>query len=128
MAEQQETLEGVLKHHLQHDEEFQRVVIDRLALPLTQEGKPRWHGGKEVPIAIICTLLIQTVGVIWLAATTVARVEFLRDTMTASLTVQANIDKRQDDEMGRSEARLIRQLDSLNAKLDRIIEIGQTKK
>lgn len=38
------------------------------------EEKERWHVGKEVPIVLICTLIIQTIGVVWWAATISAEV------------------------------------------------------
>ena len=41
--------------------------------------KERWHIGKEVPIILIFTLVVQTIGVVWWAATISAEVRQVRD-------------------------------------------------
>ena len=90
-----------------------------------REGKPirdSWHLGKEVPIATIIVLILQTAGVIWWAATTSAKVDFMKEANVAAQIVQTSIDKRQDEESSRSEARIIVQLDRVNAKLDKLID------
>lgn len=82
----------------------------------------RWHVGREVPIAVIGTIILQTIGVIWGAATLAARVDYIEKTEATAHLVQATVDKRQDDEARRSEDRVIVQLDKINAKIDRVLE------
>ena len=82
----------------------------------------RWHVGREIPIATIIVLILQTAGVIWWAASTSAKVDFMRESTVAAQIVQTAVDRKQDDESQRSESRILVQLDKLNAKLDRLIE------
>jgi hypothetical protein len=81
-----------------------------------------WHVGKEIPIATVVVLVLQTIGVIWLAASTVAKLEFVREAMILERSQQLVIDKRQDDDTRRSEDRIIARLDKQDVKLDRLIE------
>jgi len=39
----------------------------------------RWHLDKRVPIALILTIFIQTVGIVWWAATVTSRVDRLEE-------------------------------------------------
>jgi hypothetical protein len=89
---------------------------------IAQDNRRRWHVGKEIPIATIIVLILQTVGVIWVAATTFAKVDFMKEASVAAQIVQTAIDKKQDDEAQRSESRVMMQLDKVNMKLDRLIE------
>lgn len=82
----------------------------------------KWHVGREFPIATIVVLLFQTIGVIWLAASTVAKVDYLEKTALADKVVQISVDRRQDEESIRSETRITLQLENVNKKLDRLIE------
>lgn len=82
----------------------------------------RWHVGREFPIATIVVLLFQTIGVIWLAASTVAKVEYLEKSAFSEKIVQTSVDRRQDEEAIRSETRITLQLENVNKKLDRLIE------
>lgn len=43
------------------------------------EVDPRWHVGKEIPLAMITALVLQTFGVIWWAATLSTKVDNLKD-------------------------------------------------
>ena len=88
-----------------------------------KERTKQWHIGKEIPIAVIVVLVIQTAGVIWWAASTSVKVEFMKEANVASQIVQTSIDRRQDDEAKRSEDRVLVQLDKINMKLDRITEV-----
>lgn len=41
------------------------------------QGRDRWHVGKEIPIAVIVTMIMQTMGGVWFAATYVAKIDTL---------------------------------------------------
>ena len=86
------------------------------------QEKQKWHIGKEVPLATIVVLLLQTAGALWWAAQVAAKVDYLERTQVTNELSQAAIDRRQDDEAKRSEDRILAQLEKLSAKLDRIIE------
>ena len=43
-----------------------------------------WHLDKRVPIALIVTIVLQTVGAVWFASALYARVEFLEQRVIAS--------------------------------------------
>ena len=81
-----------------------------------------WHVGKEIPIATIIVLILQTAGVVWWAATTSAELKAQKDSIAATQAMQMSVDRRQDDEAQRSESRIVLQLGMLNQKLDRLIE------
>ena len=81
-----------------------------------------WHVGKEIPLAVIFFLIIQTGSIIWWAASTSAQLNSQRDALAIAQTAQSAVDKRQDDDANREEQRLTAQLDNLSSKLDRIIE------
>ena len=81
-----------------------------------------WHVGKEIPIATIIVLIIQTAGVVWWAATISADQRAQKEAGVASQAMQMSVDRRQDDEAQRSESRVMLQLGMLNQKLDRLIE------
>lgn len=88
-----------------------------------REGPRRqWHIGKEIPIAVLTVLLLQTGGWVWWAATISTRLDTLKENAIATVVMQAAIDRRQDDEAQRSEARILANLERVNQKLDRIIE------
>lgn len=87
-----------------------------------QRRADRWHVGKEVPLALLVALSVQTVGVVWGAATVWAKVEFLKEANIAAQIVQTAIDRRQDDDAQRSENRIMGQFDKLNTKVDRLLE------
>lgn len=84
--------------------------------------KEQWHVGKEIPLATIVVLLLQTAGALWWAAQVAAKVEYLERTQITSAVSQATIDRKQDEEAKRSEDRILAQLDKLNQKMDRLIE------
>lgn len=84
----------------------------------------KWHIGKEIPIATIVVLVIQTAGVIWWAASTSAKVDFMRESNLTAQIVQTAVDRKQDEESQRSESRIMVQLDKVNQKLDRLIDSG----
>ncbi len=82
----------------------------------------QWHIGKEIPIALLIAVAVQTGGWIWWAASISARLDNLKETATAAVILQAAVDRRQDEEAQRSEARILANLDRVNQKLDRLIE------
>lgn len=86
------------------------------------EEQRKWHLGREIPVATILILVIQTIGVVWWAATISAKVDSMDKATVVAQLVQVGIDRRQDDEALRSENRILVQLDKLNAKLDRMME------
>ncbi len=106
---------------------IEEAVVRQLQthMRVEDEGKEqakRWHIGREIPLAVILVLMIQTAGVIWWAASTSAKVDFMKETNVAASIVQAAVDRRQDDESQRSETRIMTQLDKLNVKLDKLME------
>ncbi len=89
---------------------------------MENENRRKWHVGREIPVATLLVLVMQTAGVVWWAASTSARVDYMKEAAVTSQIVQAAIDRRQDDDSQRSEARIIVQLDRINAKLDMLTE------
>lgn len=86
------------------------------------EEQRKWHIGKEIPVATILILVVQTIGAIWWAATISAKVEANDKATIVATLVQAQTDRRQDDEAVRSETRIITQLEKLSTKIDRYME------
>lgn len=59
----------------------------------------RWHVGKEIPIAIIFAITVQTMGGIWFAATYVAKIDTLTSLMSEFKASQyTQEDARRDKE------------------------------
>ncbi len=83
------------------------------------EAKERWHLDRRVPIALILALFIQTVGVVWWAATTDARVGQLESSLTS-------MDRRLSDQEALSrdalqnDAVIREQLRHTNENIDRL--------
>ncbi len=88
------------------------------------QEKQKWHIGKEVPLATIVVLLLQTAGALWWAAQVAAKVEYLERAQITNAVSQATIDRKQDEEAKRSEDRILAQLDKLSVKMDRLMEKG----
>ena len=89
---------------------------------MTPPEQKKWSIGREIPIATIVVLVIQTVGVIWWAATISTEVKFMGDAMATNKAAQVAIERRQDDDWRRTEDRIVLRLDKVDAKLDRLIE------
>lgn len=116
----------------QEERRKQRVAIEEKAVEELrehimiederQDRTKRWHVGKEIPLALVGTVLLQTIGVVWGAATLNAKVENNEKATGVAQMVQAAVDRRQDEEARRSEDRILAQLEKLNSKLDRIME------
>ncbi|MCR4304981.1 MAG: hypothetical protein NUV63_12300 [Gallionella sp.] len=92
-----------------------------------EQQRRNWHVGREIPIALVAVIILQTAGVVWGAATLNARVDNSEKAMVTALAVQASVDGRQDAEARRSEDRILSQLEKVNGKLDRLIEQGVFK-
>lgn len=72
----------------------------------------RWHVGREIPVAVMFTLLVQTGGVVWWAANITAKLE--------SLTVQVQelrAVKYTAADAVRDQALLLQRVDSLDRRL-----------
>lgn len=91
-------------------------------MPAIGEKDRKWHIGKEVSIATIIVLIVQTITVIWWAATTSTKVDFLKESISSMRTSQSYVDKKQDEDSLRAETRISAQFTSVNDKLDRLIE------
>lgn len=89
---------------------------------MEDDKRQHWHVGREFPIATIVALLIQTAGVVWWAASTSAKVDFLKETNAAMHLMQSTIDRKQDDESRLQEVRTSALFERVNSKLDKLIE------
>ena len=89
---------------------------------MQQPEKQHWRFGKEVPVATIVVLLLQTAGVLWWAAMLAAKVDYMEKSALINYNLQVQTDRRQDEESRRMEERVLVQLDKLNLKLDRVLE------
>lgn len=59
----------------------------------------RWHVGKEIPLAIIFAITVQTMGGVWFAATYVAKIDTLTNLMSEFKATQyTQADARRDKE------------------------------
>lgn len=110
----------------------QRIAIEenavrelRTHMQIEDEDKQRtrkWHVGKEIPLAMVGAIFLQTVGVVWGAATLNAKVENNEKAANTATVVQATVDRRQDEEARRSEDRILGALEKLSSKVDRVLE------
>lgn len=94
-------------------------------MSLHTEEKRSWHLGREIPLALIATLALQTLGALWWAASFAARVEANERALVVAQLGQQALDRRQDEEALRSEARVTTQLERINAKIDKLAEKPQ---
>jgi hypothetical protein len=78
----------------------------------------RWHLDKKVPIGIIAAMLLQFAGGLWFVSKLDARILALEE----AKVVQAQRDDRQDGGAKESRAEVLRSLERIDEKLDRIIE------
>ncbi len=81
-----------------------------------------WRVGKEIPVATIVVLLLQTASALWWAASVTADIRYVRETQVAHGLTQVQIDRRQDEDAKRSEDRFLVQFVEMNRKLDRLVE------
>lgn len=65
-----------------------------------REDRERWHVGKEIPLALIFVLVVQTGGWIWWAATQSAKLDYLTSMMGEFKSAQyTQEDARRDKEI-----------------------------
>lgn len=86
---------------------------------MQQQG---WHIDKGIPLVLVTALCLQAATAIWWASSVETRLNNVQEKQVVAASVQAGIDRRQDDDAQRSEARILAQLDKLNAKMDRVLE------
>jgi len=106
---------------------FNEVLAKRLNEHMSREDKEkekkaRWHIGKEIPLAILAVFVAQTASVIWWAASTSAKVDFMKESNIAAQIVQTAVDRKQDEERRDVETRLMVVFERVDRKLDRLIE------
>ena len=74
--------------------------------PSDNEGQTeRWHVGREIPLAVIFGLVVQTVGLVWFAATQTAKLDNVIGIMTeyrVAQYTQSDARRDQDLQAGRS--------------------------
>ena len=80
-----------------------------------------WHIGREIPVAVVTLLVLQTCGVIWWAATQQANVAENRKEIAALAAAQRKTDEKQDLEGRLTEQRILVQLNKLEVKLDQLM-------
>ena len=84
----------------------------------TRQAGDGWHLDKKVPISIIAALLIQSATALWFLSKLDSRVFALE----AGQVSQRDRDERQDRSNADAFSDLHRQLERIDAKLDRLIE------
>ena len=109
IAIEEKTVRELEKHMLLEDEE--------------KLNSRKWRFGKEIPLAIVGAIALQTVGVVWSAATLNAKVENNEKAANTAAIVQATVDRKQDEEARRSEDRILTALEKLSSKVDRVLEV-----
>ena len=87
-----------------------------------KDRKRKWHIGKELPLALIAALVVQTLGVIWGAALAWSQIQNNKDSISRQAMIQNTVDMKQDRDALASEGRIMSQLDKQDRKLDRLIE------
>ena len=76
-----------------------------------------WHLDKRVPIALIATIVMQTMAAVWWAATMQSRIEALEKMLAASATTESRLVRLEQVTLTQS-----RTMDRIESKLDRVIE------
>lgn len=91
-----------------------------------KEQRKKWHAVREIPLALIYTIILQTVlgaGTLGaFAASTTAKFDALDKAGTAYQAVQISVDKRQDEDARRSEDRILAELRDIKLQLNKIAE------
>lgn len=77
-----------------------------------------WRFNKEISIADVISIASAALAMFYMYTTLDKRLELLEK----YAAVQTSIDRRQDDEALRYQARIDQQLQQINAKLDRLVE------
>jgi hypothetical protein len=87
---------------------------------MMQSPNDHWHLDRKVPIGIIVAMLMQFGGGLWFVSKLDARILSLE----ASTLAQHERDKAQDHSATQSRSEILRQLERIDEKLDRLIEKG----
>ena len=88
-----------------------------------QQDRDHWHLDKKVPITIIFALLAQGAAGLWFVSKLESRIYALESKELS----QRDRDDRQDNAVRDAMAGVARQLERMDAKLDRLVENGATK-
>ncbi len=83
-----------------------------------------WHLDKRVPVALILTILAQTIGAVWWAASLSARVDVLERDWARFAAVAERL-RLQEDRQTRADVRLqalYTRLERIERKLDMLLE------
>ena len=84
-----------------------------------EDGRDGWHLDKRVPISIIVTLVIQFGSGLWVLAEMRKDIDLLK----MQVTQQRDRDDRQDLAAAQAVDLVRKQLERMESKLDRIIEV-----
>lgn len=94
------------------DPQFQENVVEYSGPERREDGK-RWHVGREIPLALIVVLIVQTAGGVWWAANLTNKVD------SAILSIQefkteryTKDDARRDQELMRTVISVLQTVDS----------------
>lgn len=88
--------------------------------PYDGPAKEHWHLDKKVPLGIILAMLAQFTGGLWFVSKLDARIYALE----TNAVMQRERDQRQDDASQAARGEVLRRLETMDAKLDRLIEKG----
>lgn len=120
---------------MEEERRRQRVLIDQaiaeeVKVHLRNEDSRlnNWHLGKEIPLAVIFFLLVQTGTIVWWAASMSAEQASQRREQAEMKTAQHDVviaqlavDRRQDEDARRTEDRLIGELREIKEQLMRLV-------
>lgn len=88
--------------------------------------KSQWHLDKRVPLALILTILLQSMGAAWWASMTTEKISQIERRLDIFST-EDNTTRQQVQQQGRDIAVLAEQIKNTNNTLDRLSEqIGET--
>jgi len=93
-------------------------MIDSQAIPSSEQEPEKWKVKKEISLADILSFLCAALAVVYAYTTLDKRLYLLE----GRIAEQVLVDKRQDDDSIRAQARLEAQFTTMNNKLDRLIE------
>lgn len=109
------------------EERAVQELREHMTLEDTREDRRgRWHTVKEIPVALIATLVAQTLGGAALvgafAANVSAKFDASEKASSTALIVQATVDHRQDEDQRRAEDRIMAELRDIKMQLVRMAE------
>lgn len=82
---------------------------------MERREKEQWHVGKEIPLAMLFAIFLQTAGAIWWAATMTAKIDDL-SYQVAALTA----DKYTQNDAKRDQALLYQKITSVEQRVDKM--------